>query len=85
MLIYASCTWFNRSHWRRWIRTSGYSWLDVAGAPCSLRMKFYGPNWTPITEKENDEDDEIFVIALSRVTKITLNDLRNFHPGSNRA
>ncbi|KAG1843279.1 kinase-like domain-containing protein [Suillus subalutaceus] len=50
-----------------------------------LRMKFYGPRWTPLTDNENDKDDAAVVSALSRVTKIPLNDLCNFSPGPNRA
>ncbi|OAX34889.1 hypothetical protein K503DRAFT_723777 [Rhizopogon vinicolor AM-OR11-026] len=50
-----------------------------------LRMKFYGPSWTPLTPNENDKDDATFVFALSRVTKIPPNDLCDFLPGPNRA
>ena len=60
----------------------GWTLQDLLASP---RMKFYGPNWTPIAQKEKDKDDATFVFALSRVTNIPPNDLRNFHPGSNRA
>ncbi|KAG1808130.1 heterokaryon incompatibility protein-domain-containing protein [Suillus variegatus] len=50
-----------------------------------LRMKFYGPRWTSLTDNENDKDDAVVISALSRVTKIPLNDLCNFRPGPNRA
>ncbi|KAG1745405.1 heterokaryon incompatibility protein-domain-containing protein [Suillus paluster] len=50
-----------------------------------LRMKFYGPMWTPLTQNANDKNDAAVVSALSRVTKIPPNDLCNFRPGPNRA
>jgi hypothetical protein len=50
-----------------------------------LRMKFYGPSWTPFTQNDNDKDDATFVFALSRATNIPPNDLCNFRPGPNRA
>ena len=50
-----------------------------------LRMKFYGPSWTPLTQNENDKDDSKVVFTLSRVTNIPPNDLCNFRPGPNRA
>lgn len=50
-----------------------------------LRMKFYGHSWTTLTDNENDKDDAAVVSALSRVTKIPMNDLCNFRPGPNRA
>jgi hypothetical protein len=50
-----------------------------------LRMKFYDPAWTPLTQNENDKDDTTFIFALSRVTNIPPNDLYNFRPGPNRA
>ena len=49
------------------------------------RMKFYGPDWAPLTQNENDKDDAAFVFALSRATNIPPNDLCNFRPGPNRA
>ncbi|OJA09355.1 hypothetical protein AZE42_05976 [Rhizopogon vesiculosus] len=50
-----------------------------------IRMKFYGPWWTPLTQNKNDKDDYDVIFALSRVTKIPPNDLCNFRPGPNRA
>jgi hypothetical protein len=50
-----------------------------------LRMKFYGPRWTPLTKNENDKDDAAVVLTLSRVTKIPPNDLCDFRPGPHRA
>ncbi|KAG1737452.1 heterokaryon incompatibility protein-domain-containing protein [Suillus lakei] len=50
-----------------------------------LRMKFYGPRWTPLTQNENDKDDAAVILTLSRVTKIPPNDLCDFRPGPNRA
>ncbi|KAG2039308.1 kinase-like domain-containing protein [Suillus americanus] len=44
-----------------------------------------GRTWTSLTDNENDKDDAAVVSALSRVTKIPLNDLCNFRPGPNRA
>ncbi|KAG1781795.1 kinase-like domain-containing protein [Suillus placidus] len=67
----------------------------------SLRMRFYcGSTWKPLSDKPNNKDDEKgvdapshvndkdnaeVVHALSRITKIPENDLRNFCPGPNRA
>jgi hypothetical protein len=51
----------------------------------SVRMKFYGPTWTPLTRNESDKDDSKVVYALSRVTRIPPNDLCNFRAGPNRA
>ncbi|KAG1750244.1 kinase-like domain-containing protein [Suillus lakei] len=51
-----------------------------------LRMRFYyGPRWTPLTHNPNDKDDAKVVDALSHITNIPVNDLRNFCPGPNRA
>ena len=50
-----------------------------------LRIKFYGPAWTPLTQNSNDKNDVSVISALSQVTNIPLNDLCNFRPGPDRA
>jgi hypothetical protein len=49
----------------------------------SRRMKFYGSNWQPLTSDVNDKENVEFMAVLSRATRIPLDDLRNFQPGTN--
>jgi len=71
----------NTLHEDEWF-TRGWTLQELL-APS--RMKFYGSNWTPLTNNKNDKDDTTFVSDLSKFTKIPLNDLCNFRPGPNRA
>ncbi|KIJ13643.1 hypothetical protein PAXINDRAFT_116963 [Paxillus involutus ATCC 200175] len=53
------------------------------------RMRFYGRDWTPICGEPrdrhvNDKQDESILVAISRLTEIPQNDLRNFSPSCNR-
>ncbi|KAG1840817.1 heterokaryon incompatibility protein-domain-containing protein [Suillus subalutaceus] len=45
------------------------------------RMKFYVGNWQPLTSDLNDKENFEVIAALSRATRIPLDDLRHFRPG----
>lgn len=47
------------------------------------RMKFYVRNWEPLTSDLNDKENFEVVAALSRATRIPIDDLRHFQPGTN--
>ncbi|KAG2358607.1 hypothetical protein BDR07DRAFT_1489285 [Suillus spraguei] len=47
------------------------------------RMKFYVRNWQPLTSDLNDKENFEVVAALSRATRIPIDDLRYFQPGTN--
>ncbi|OAX40550.1 hypothetical protein K503DRAFT_602843 [Rhizopogon vinicolor AM-OR11-026] len=47
------------------------------------RMKFYGRDWIPLTSDVNDKENMELMAALSRATRIPLDDLRHFQPGTN--
>jgi hypothetical protein len=46
------------------------------------RMKFYGANWIPLTSNINDKENMELMAALSGATRIPLDDLRHFQPGT---
>jgi len=46
------------------------------------RMKFYGRDWKPLTSDVNDKENMELMPALSRATRIPLDDLRHFQPGT---
>ncbi|KAJ8590051.1 hypothetical protein M405DRAFT_933036 [Rhizopogon salebrosus TDB-379] len=46
------------------------------------RMKFYGANWIPLTSNDNDKENMELMAALSGATRIPLDDLRHFQPGT---
>ncbi|KIK40234.1 hypothetical protein CY34DRAFT_276765 [Suillus luteus UH-Slu-Lm8-n1] len=46
------------------------------------RMKFYVRNWQPLTSDLNDKENFEVMAALSRTTRIPLDDLRHFQPGT---
>ncbi|KAG2748686.1 HET-domain-containing protein [Suillus brevipes Sb2] len=46
------------------------------------RMKFYVGNWQPLTSDLNDKENFEVMAALSRTTRIPLDDLRHFQPGT---
>jgi len=46
------------------------------------RMKFYGGNWLPLTSDTNDKDNMELMAVLSHATRIPLDDLRHFRPGT---
>ncbi|KAH7884824.1 hypothetical protein F5I97DRAFT_1892586 [Phlebopus sp. FC_14] len=45
-------------------------------------MKFYGRGWAPLSCSLNDKQDATMMNALSRPTRIPLDDLRYFRPGT---
>jgi hypothetical protein len=46
------------------------------------RMKFYGASWIPLTSNVNDKENMELMAALSGATRIPLDDLRHFQPGT---
>lgn len=46
------------------------------------RMKFYVRDWKPLTGDVNDKENMELMAALSRATRIPLDDLRHFQPGT---
>ncbi|KAG6335867.1 hypothetical protein ID866_3232 [Astraeus odoratus] len=45
-------------------------------------MKFYGRGWVPISNSTNDKQDLTMMSVVSQVTGISLDDLRDFRPGT---
>ncbi|KAH7923616.1 HET-domain-containing protein [Leucogyrophana mollusca] len=49
------------------------------------RMKFYGKGWIPFSGDDNDKGSEgAIMLAISRLTKIPMDDLISFSPGKDR-